>query len=45
VVDREVGYLLTEMETALTDGERSRELIEEFARLHPQNPRSGPPWE
>ena len=29
VVDREVGYLLTEMETALTDGERSRELIEQ----------------
>jgi DnaJ-class molecular chaperone len=24
--------------------ERSRELIEEFARLNPQNPRSGPPW-
>jgi curved DNA-binding protein len=23
---------------------RSRELIEEFARLNPQNPRSGPPW-
>jgi len=29
---------------AATD-ERSRELIEEFARLHPQHPRSGPPWE
>ncbi len=24
---------------------RSRELIEEFARLNPQHPRSGPPWE
>jgi DnaJ-class molecular chaperone len=24
--------------------ERSRELIEEFARLNPQGPRSGPPW-
>jgi DnaJ-class molecular chaperone len=24
--------------------ERSRELIEEFARLNPQHPRSGPPW-
>jgi len=24
--------------------ERSRELIEEFARLNPQEPRSGPPW-
>jgi len=23
---------------------RSRELLEEFARLHPQNPRSGLPW-
>ena len=23
---------------------RSRELIEEFARLHPQNPRAGLPW-
>ena len=31
VVDREVGYLLAEMETALTDGERSRELIEQAA--------------
>ena len=25
-------------------GDRSRELIEEFAQLNPQNPRSGPPW-
>jgi curved DNA-binding protein len=25
--------------------ERSRELIEEFARLNPQRPRTGPPWE
>ncbi|MBM4067537.1 MAG: J domain-containing protein [Planctomycetes bacterium] len=25
--------------------ERSREIVEEFARLNPQNPRSGPPWE
>jgi DnaJ-class molecular chaperone len=24
--------------------ERSRQLIEEFARLNPQNPRSGLPW-
>jgi DnaJ-class molecular chaperone len=24
--------------------ERSRELIEEFGRLNPQDPRSGPPW-
>jgi hypothetical protein len=24
--------------------ERSRELIEEFARLNPQAPRSGAPW-
>ncbi|MCI0685180.1 MAG: J domain-containing protein [Gemmataceae bacterium] len=24
---------------------RSRELIEEFAQLHPQNPRTGAPWE
>jgi curved DNA-binding protein len=24
---------------------RSRELIEEFARLNPQRPRTGPPWE
>jgi curved DNA-binding protein len=23
----------------------SRELIEEFARLNPQRPRTGPPWE
>jgi DnaJ-class molecular chaperone len=23
---------------------RSRELLEELARLHPQNPRTGPPW-
>jgi len=26
------------------NGDRSRELIEEFARLNPQSPRSGPPW-
>ncbi len=25
--------------------DRSRELIEEFARLNPQAPRSGPPWD
>jgi DnaJ-class molecular chaperone len=25
--------------------ERSRELIEEFARLNPQRPRTGPPWD
>ena len=25
-------------------GDKSREIIEEFARLNPQNPRSGPPW-
>jgi curved DNA-binding protein len=25
--------------------ERSRELIEEFVKLNPQHPRSGPPWE
>jgi DnaJ-class molecular chaperone len=25
--------------------DRSRELIEEFARLNPQRPRTGPPWE
>jgi len=24
--------------------DRSRELIEEFAKLNPQNPRNGPPW-
>jgi curved DNA-binding protein len=24
--------------------ERSRELIEEFARLNPQSPRTGAPW-
>ena len=24
--------------------DRSREIMEEFARLNPQNPRSGPPW-
>jgi DnaJ-class molecular chaperone len=29
---------------AATD-ERSRALLEEFAKLHPQTPRSGPPWE
>jgi hypothetical protein len=28
-----------------TKDERSRELIDEFARLNPQTPRSGPPWE
>jgi len=25
--------------------ERSRQLLEEFSRLHPENPRRGPPWE
>ena len=25
--------------------DKSKELIEEFARLHPQNLRTGPPWE
>ena len=25
--------------------DRSRELIEEFAKLNPQTPRAGPPWE
>ena len=29
---------------AATDA-RSRELLEELGRLHPQTPRSGPPWE
>jgi len=27
-----------------TIDDRSREIIEEFAKLNPQNPRSGPPW-
>jgi len=27
-----------------TNDERSRQLIEEFARLHPQNPRENTPW-
>lgn len=27
-----------------TMNDRGRELIEEFARLNPQTPRSGPPW-
>ena len=26
------------------NGDRSCELMEEFARLNPQNPRNGPPW-
>jgi DnaJ-class molecular chaperone len=40
------GDLYAEIKVAVptaTD-ERSRELLEEFARLHPQQPRSGPPW-
>jgi len=31
VVDREVGYLLAEIESALTDAQRSRELVEQAA--------------
>jgi DnaJ-class molecular chaperone len=37
-------YIETKVAVPAPANDRSRELIEEFARLNPQNPRSGPPW-
>lgn len=37
-------YIELKVMTQPPEGERSKELIEEFAKLNPQNPRSGPPW-
>lgn len=37
-------YIKIAVMAAAPKDDRSRELIEEFARLNPQNPRSGPPW-
>jgi DnaJ-class molecular chaperone len=37
-------YLVIRVMVPAPADERSRELIEEFAKLNPQNPRSGPPW-
>jgi DnaJ-class molecular chaperone len=37
-------YIEVKVVVPPTVNERSRELIEEFGRLNPQSPRSGPPW-
>ena len=37
-------YIEIKVVVPTPSGDHSRELIEEFARLNPQNPRSGPPW-
>jgi DnaJ-class molecular chaperone len=37
-------YIETKIVVPAAKDERSRQLIEEFARLNPQNPRSGLPW-
>src|SRR5262245_34404651 len=40
------GHQFLEFKIVAPDAsdKRSRELLEEMARLHPQNPRTGPPW-
>ncbi len=38
-------YLEVQVIVPATLDEKSRELLEEFARRNPQNPRTGPPWE
>ena len=38
-------YIEAQVVVPKATDERCRELIEEFAKLNPQNPRSGPPWE
>ena len=38
-------YIETRVVVPAPKDERSRELIEEFARLNPLSPRSGPPWD
>jgi curved DNA-binding protein len=37
-------YIEIKVVVPTPSGDKSRELIDEFARLNPQNPRSGPPW-
>lgn len=37
-------YIIVKVMVPAPADERSRQLIEEFARLNPQNPRSGAPW-
>jgi DnaJ-class molecular chaperone len=37
-------YIEVKVMVPPTVNERSRELLEEFGRLNPQSPRSGPPW-
>jgi DnaJ-class molecular chaperone len=37
-------YIETKVEVPAPANDRSRELIEEFTRLNPQNPRAGLPW-
>jgi DnaJ-class molecular chaperone len=38
-------YIETKVVVPAPKDPKSRELIEEFARLNPQNPRTGPPWQ
>ena len=37
-------YIEIKIVVPAADDEKSRQLIEEFAKLHPQHPRTGPPW-
>jgi curved DNA-binding protein len=37
-------YLVVKVVAPAHVDDRGRELIEEFAKRHPQNPRAGPPW-
>jgi DnaJ-class molecular chaperone len=37
-------YIEIKIVVPAASNERGRQLIEEFARLHPQNPRTGAPW-
>jgi len=37
-------YIEIKIVVPAVDDEKSRQLIEEFAKLHPQHPRTGPPW-
>jgi DnaJ-class molecular chaperone len=37
-------YIEIKIVVPAADDEKSRQLMEEFAKLHPQNPRAGAPW-
>jgi DnaJ-class molecular chaperone len=38
-------YIEIKIVVPRVDSDRGRELLEELARLYPQNPRTGPPWD